>query len=86
MTHIEHAQLGFAGPLLPRTCAGRFAVVFPGFSIPFPSTSQAVIAVTCFLPRCHIRVETTTEKIQTLNSVLIGDIFSSNRVEKWNLE
>lgn len=62
MAHIEHAQSGLAGLLLSGTCAGRLAVVFPGFSVPLPPTSQAVIAITCFLTRCHIRVETIKEK------------------------
>lgn len=35
MTHIEHAQFGFAGPFLPGTCASRLAVMFPGFYVPF---------------------------------------------------
>lgn len=63
MTHIEHAQFWFAGLFLTGTCAGRLAVVFPGFSVPLPSTSQAVIAIACFLTRCHIRVETIKKKI-----------------------
>lgn len=64
MTHIEHAQFGFAGLFLPGTCAGRLAVVFPGFSVPLPSTGQAVIAVTCFLTGSHIRVETIKGKVE----------------------
>lgn len=78
MTHIEHAEFGFAGLFLPRTCTGRLAVVFPGFSVALPHTSQAVIAITCFLTRGHVRVKTAKEKLKTFDQV--GDTCSSHGV------
>lgn len=59
MTHVEHAQLGFAGLFLTGTCASRFAVVLPGFAVALRSANQAVIAIACFLTGCHVRVNTT---------------------------
>ena len=64
LTHIEHAQFGLAGLFLPGTCTGRLAVVFPVFSIPFADTSQALITITCLLPRRDIRVDATQRKYE----------------------
>lgn len=62
MTHIEHAKFGFAGLFLAGTRTGRFAVVFPGFSVTLPPAGQAVVAVACFLSGRHVRVETMKKK------------------------